>query len=178
MSVKTCRESAPAAAVRRRLRAMARAQARLDELEAELARERQRLHARYEHRINARRDRLARMEQKLESYCRQHREAIFAGGRKSLKTPLGRVGFRRSGPSVRVRPGVDRITACRRLARAGLDRFLRVRRSPDRRALNRALREGELRIDRLEDCGLEVLNSTESFHCTVYGAGDDGGGRS
>ncbi len=175
MSVKTSQDAArpgawPATVVRRRLRRMAHVRARLDALEAELARERQELEARYERRLDTRRNRLARMREELEAYCRRHRQEIFPDGRKSLETPLGKVGFRRSPASVRLRPDVDGAQASRRLERAGLERFVRVRRSPDRRALNRALREGQLTRERLAGCGMEVVDSAESFHCAVEGA--------
>lgn len=179
MSVKASEDAArtgarPATVVRRRLRRMAHDRVRLDALEAELARERQELEARYERRLDARRNRLDRMRDELETYCRRHRQEIFPDGRKSLETPLGKVGFRRSGASVRLQSEVDRGEASRRLERLGLERFVRIRRSPDRRALNRALREGELTRDLLADCGMEVVEGAESFHCAVEGAGRRG----
>ncbi|MFO7955888.1 MAG: host-nuclease inhibitor Gam family protein [Candidatus Brocadiia bacterium] len=152
---------------RRRLRLVARTKARLEGLRAEAQEELSKVAARYDGRIAALERRLKNLTDRLEGYCRRHRGEVFSDGAKSLEAPCGRLGFRRSGPRLRLQEGVDGAAACRRLREAGMPRFVRVKERPDRRAMLRDVREGKLDPAALRECGLVLHEGEERFYCST-----------
>jgi len=146
---------------------VARTHGRLDSLRAEAQEELSKVSARYDGRIAALESRLRNLTGRLEEYCRRHRADVFAEGAKSLEAPCGRLGFRRTGASLRLREGVDAADACRRLRQAGMPRFVRVKESPDRRAMLRDVRDEKLDPAVLQECGLVLEEGEERFYCST-----------
>ncbi len=155
------------AALGRKLRAVARASDRLAGLRAELQGKIAEVRGRYERRIAAAEARLERLREALEAFCRDNRNSLLPEDRKSLQTPRGTVGFRRSPPSVRLREGVTKPEAAEMLLRNDLSEFVRVRRSPRRRALRRAVTESRFDRERLRECGMQFIEGEETFYCKV-----------
>lgn len=153
--------------VAERLRRLARAQVRLDGLQAELDEQLDAVRRRYHHRIGSLRDRTSHLLADLEAYCRGEREAILPAGRKSLATPFGEVGFRKVEPAVRLHDGLTDGDACRLLRDAEIGDLVRVRETPDKPAVRKALREGRITADQLYACGLQLLAGPERFYCKL-----------
>ena len=167
VTARTRCEGAAAAHARRRLRAIKRVRGRLGRLKAEAQEELARVSARYDGRIAALEGRLRTMTDRLEQHCRRHRDELFVGGARSLVAPGGRFGFRRTPRRLRLGRGMEPEEVCRRLTEEGLSHFVRVRRSPDLRALLGAVRDGRLEAELLRGCGLSLEPPKERFHCSV-----------
>jgi phage host-nuclease inhibitor protein Gam len=150
------------------LRTIAAAQVRLARLEAELDERLDAVRRRYDRRVAALRERVLRLTGELEAHCRASRDAILPPGRKSLATTFGVVGFRKAEAVVRLRDELSDEDACRLLRRAGLDGLVRVKEAPDRNAVRRSLLEGRVTGEQLRQCGLELAEGEERFHCKVY----------
>ncbi|MGD2175673.1 MAG: host-nuclease inhibitor Gam family protein [Candidatus Brocadiaceae bacterium] len=168
MSERPRRKPDPRTAVSRKLRKIHRVHQRLASLRADLERELQEARERYQARIAAGERRLRRLKGELEDFCRRRRHSIVPEGRKSLETPFGRVGFRRGRTSVRRSEDITQREVCRRLREAGLPELIRLKERPDRRAIGRALREGDLDRALLQSCGLRVVEARDRFHCKVH----------
>ncbi|MHC4788202.1 MAG: host-nuclease inhibitor Gam family protein [Planctomycetota bacterium] len=163
----------PRAGVEAGLRCLAGAQVRLKKLQAEMDEAVDAVRRRYDRRIGALEERARRLREELESLCRTDREAVLPAGRKSLKTPYGVVGFRTGESLVRIRDGMSAPAVCRLLRRAGLGDLVRVKESPEKTAVRKALQQGRLGRDQLEDCGLQLVEQGERFHCKVRLAAAD-----
>ncbi len=148
----------------RTLRDIAVARARLDRLQAQLEEELDAVRRCREARIAALQGRFDRLLGELQGFCRARRDAILPPGRKTLVTPLGEVGFRKAEPVLRLCAGVGEEDVCRLMRRARLDALLRVRETPDRAAVYKALEEGRLTREQLRRCGLELAGGEERFH--------------
>jgi phage host-nuclease inhibitor protein Gam len=153
--------------VAERLRRMARMQSRLDSLCAELERDLDGVRQRYEGRISALRGRLTALTDELEALCRSRRDDVFEGGGKCYCTAHGEVAFRRAEAALHVRDGLSDAAVCRLLRRNRLARFVRTKEGPDRRAIRKALDEGEVDGARLGRCGLVLVDLPDHFRCTV-----------
>ena len=111
----------------------------------------------------------------LEALCRTHRGDVFDAGRKSYRTPHGEVAFRKAEPAVRIRDGLTDADVCRLLRRSRLARLVRTKESPDRPAVRKALAEAEVTQERLERCGLALVEQPEHFRCATTRALAAGG---
>jgi phage host-nuclease inhibitor protein Gam len=150
-----------------RLRRLARAEARLRAAESELEEELQEVRRRREPRVERLRRRVENLRGRLEEFCRAERADMLRDGRKSLKTPFGRVGFRSRRPAVSVADGAAEDHICRRLAERGLDGVVRVKRRINRRALRRAVEAGRLSAEELSELGLELAERPDAFQCST-----------
>jgi len=159
------------------LRRIAHARARLAALQAELDEELAGVHGRYDRRIAAMQGRVSRMHEELEQLCRAEKGVLFPGGRRTMSTPFGEVGFRRAEPVVRLRDGTTAEEACRRLREAGLDELVRTSEAPDKRAVHRALCEDRVSGEELRACGLELAGGGDRFQCRLRHDALDGFGR-
>jgi len=148
-----------------KLRRLARTQRRLERLDAELTARLDALTALYTGRIGALRSAVERMRSDIERLCRTRRDALM-GGRRSLVTAYGTVGFRRAGPSVHIEPRMLEA-ACEELCRRGLAHLVRVRREADKPAIKRALAEGGVTAELLSEWGIRVNEGEERFYCYV-----------
>ncbi len=157
----------PLLAVAQKVRRIARAQARLERLQAGLQGELDAVRRRYDRPIAAVRNRTDQLHADLEAHCRAERDAILPPGRKSLTTPFGEVGFRKAEAAIRLRDGLTEAEVCRMLQRVHLDELVRVRLSPDKPAVRKALAEERVGPDQLSRCGLVVVNGPERFHCRI-----------
>jgi len=167
MATATLPIARPRSAVAAKLRHMAGVQARLDVLSAELEQKLDVARRRYAGRIGTLQQRLRELTCELEAICRAQRDAVFADGRKSYRTPHGEVAFRKAEPAVRVRDGLTDSEVCRLLRRSRLARLVRTKQSPDRAAIRKALAEADVTADRLERCGLELTEQAEHFRCRI-----------
>ncbi len=161
--------------VDRRLRLMCRIRSRVEALRADMESELNAVRGRYAARIASRERRLDRMRTELEGLCRSERDRLLPDARKSLKTPFGRVGFRRGRPAVRMRDGVEQTEACRRLREAAHGELVRICERLDKAAVRRAVRRGKLSAEDLEEVGIELHGAEDRFYCTL--ARDGQGGR-
>lgn len=162
------RTQQPQSLVAQRLRRIARTRARLQGLQADLEQELTAARRPYEGRIATLQARLDRLHADLEAYCRGERDAILPPSRKSLVTQYGEVAFRRADAAVRLREGLAEGEVCRLLRSAGLDYLVRVRESPDKTAVRRAIRQEAVSPEQLECCGLELVEGSERFYCKVW----------
>lgn len=167
MATETLPIARPRSAVAAKLRRMAGVQARLDALSAELEQKLDVARRRYADRIGTLDQRLRDLTCELEAICRAQRDAVFADGRKSYRTPHGEVAFRKAEPAVRVRDGLTDTEVCRLLRRSRLARLVRTKESPDRPAIRKALAEADVTADRLERCGLDLAEQAEHFRCRI-----------
>lgn len=168
---------APAAAraqVAQKLRRLARAQVRLERVQAELDEQLDAVRQRYDGRVASLQDRLSRMLADLEAHCRGEREAILPPGRKSLVTPSGEVGFRKGEPTVRLCEGLAEEEVCRLLRAAQLAELVRAKEAPDKPAVRKALRDGRVSREQLRRCGLELADGRDRFYCKVGHGGPNG----
>jgi phage host-nuclease inhibitor protein Gam len=161
--------------VAEKLRRIVALQARLDGLQAELEGQVADVHRRYDRRIAALRDRSTRLMQELEQTCRAERDGLFPPGRKTLSTPFGDVGFRRSEPAIRLSPDATQSEVCRRLGEARLDDLVRTTEAPDKPALRRAIKQGRLAAAELGRFGLELTGGGERFYCRLGEPGRNAG---
>jgi phage host-nuclease inhibitor protein Gam len=159
----------PRADVAAKLRRMARIQTRLDSIHAEVERQLGAVRRRHERRMATLRQRLDAVRGELEEVCRTHRDDVFEEGRKSYRTPHGEVAFRKADVLVEVRDGLTDADVCRLLRRRRLARLVRTRESIDRQAVRRALAEGPGLRERLERCGLSVVEPPDHFRWTTAG---------
>ncbi len=166
MATDAARTAEARAAVTDRLRRLARAQARLDALSAELEAELLGVRRRREGAIGRLRRRLDTMLAELETFCRAEKDAVLPDGRKSLVTPFGEVSFRRAEPALLVEDGAE-VDVCAALRARDLADLVRVRESVDRRALRRALEEGRLGVRDLHRIGLELVEREDAFGCRL-----------
>ncbi len=162
MAGEAARNTEARAAVTQRLRRLARAQARLDALSAELEGELLGVRRRREGAIARLQRRLDAMLTDLETYCRAEKDAVLPDGRKSLVTPFGEVSFRRAEPSLVLEDNAEE-EVCAALRARDLGDLVRVRESVDRRALRRALEEGRLGVKDLRRIGLELVEREDAF---------------
>ncbi len=167
MASETAQTADARAAVTERLRRLARAQARLDVLGAELEGELFRVRRRREGAITRLQRRLDAMLSELEAYCRTEREAVLPDGRKSLATPFGEVSFRKAESALELEDGTEEEKVCASLRARDMAHLVRVRESVDRRALRRAVEEGRLNERELRRLGLALVERDDAFGCRL-----------
>lgn len=167
MAVELLNAAGPRAVVAEKLRRIGRAQSHLERLQAELGRDLDAVRRRYDSRVASLQNRTAQLRADLEAHCRAERRAILPPGRKSLSTPFGEVGFRKAEPAIRLREGFTDGEVCRMLRQAKLDHLVRVKDSPDKQAVRKALSEERVNLEQLAQCGLEAVEGLDRFHCKI-----------
>ena len=167
MSVELLSVGRANAALTRSMRHLARKELELDRRRAELNSRLEAVKGVYEQRITALERAVAREREGIEQFCRAQRDLLIAGSPKSIRTPYGRVGFRRNGSQVVLAEGVDDEGVCCALRERGLDGFVRVRQSLDRTTVKRALEAGETDEVLLAACGIRLGHSAETFYCVI-----------
>jgi phage host-nuclease inhibitor protein Gam len=139
----------------------------LSKVQAELDEALDAVRRRYDRRLGLMRRRLSDLLSKLEAYCRANRHAVLPPGRKSLVTPFGVIGFRKGEAALGLRDGLSEADVSRQLRAAELGELVRVKEAPDRPAIRKALSEGRVDGEQLLQCGIELTEGPERFHCKV-----------
>jgi len=155
------------AALQSRLRRLARAERQAERTQVELDSRLDAIKGLYTGRLSALGRAAAVLRAGIEAFCRARRRELTCGGSKSVRTPCGKVGFRRVGPTVACAPGADEEQVCEGLEGNGLGRFVRVRRAPEWAAIRRAVSKGELDPERLRSCGVHLAPAREAFYCVI-----------
>lgn len=158
-----CRRD-PVCEVDRKLRRIARHRRELDRLTAAQKAKVRSVKRRYARPLRRHRRMLRRLSAELERFCDGNRSRIIPSARKSVRTALGRVGYRKTPARVVLRRGHTKETACRALESDGLGHLVRMKRSPDRRAIKRAVVRGSLSRARLRRAGLAISGPHEKFY--------------
>jgi len=175
MSTQTIPATKAKSVLREKMALLARKQLELERVEAELNTRVEALKGLYAGRIASLQSTVENMRRGIERLCRRERDALLGESARSLRTPHGRVGFRRCAARVALRDGADEAKVCAALRGRGLDELVRVKESPDRGAIRRAHEEGDLGDELLAECGLHVVEGEENFYCVLEKA--EGAGR-
>lgn len=152
----------------------------LSELHAKLAEqllERERVQLELERQINQLRENAERYARSLAQdiaqyvsqiyeYVEAHKANIVRKGQKSIATPSGRIGYRKSKNKVILTKGVDKqdvIESLRRVLKEGAKPFIKVEESLDLQAIKQ-------NFDQVQDIkGLEYVEGIDHFFIEVEG---------
>ena len=150
-----------------KMRRLAREQVELERAESELNTRLEAVRGVYAQRITRLRAGADRLRDGIEQFCRRERAALLNGGARSVVTPHGKVGFRRTGPQVVLEDGRDVEEACHEMCGTDLAHLVRARHTLDKSAIKRALERGEVAETALARCGVRVTQGGETFYCQV-----------
>lgn len=113
----------------------------------------------YASQINPLKLAIEEMATKAQIWCEANRATLLKDGGKTAKLITGEVSWRQCQPSVRVR-GTDEVIE--RLERAGLERFVRVKKSVNKEAIG----EEPTAVANIE--GISIVEGVESFKITPF----------
>jgi len=164
MSTETMAASRAAAGLMRRL---ARVQAQSERMEAELNGRLDAVKGVYAGRMSALATARRAVLEALERHCRANRVELMHGGAKSFRTAYGRAGFRLRPVQLIATPDQDEELICQRLRERHLSHLVRVRETPDRPAIRKALDSGQMGEGLLAQCGLRLGGRDEAFFCVL-----------
>lgn len=150
-----------------RMRRLAREQVELERAESELNTRLEAVRGVYAQRITRLHAGVDRLREGIETFCRSERAELMNGDARSVATPHGKVGFRRTGAQVVLKDGREAEEACRRMCASDLDDLVRTRLALDKSAIKRALERGEVTQKALAKCGVRVTQGGEAFYCHV-----------
>jgi phage host-nuclease inhibitor protein Gam len=146
--------------VDKQLRAIGQAALKIEALEAELDAGLQKVRESYDARLAKLRARRTNLEAELVAECQKARGELFEDGVRTLACGFGTISYRRKPASLHVREGLKEDDVIEGLP-AKLRRFIRIKRSLDKRAIIAAAQAGELRKRELEKGGLTVVDGQE-----------------
>ena len=150
-----------------KMRLLAQKQLELERLESELNTRVEALKSVYTTRLSAMRATVGRLMTETEAVCRRERRALMDGAAKSVQTPYGKVGFRRSGVTVCLESDEDVGGVCDALRSRDLGRLVRAREEPDKAAIRSALVAGQVDEAVLKRCGVRIEGGDERFYCVL-----------
>lgn len=147
----------------RKLTRLHRRRVAIERLQAEMDAALQQVTRRYAARLRRRQSAIESLGAELEQFCTQHRDAVFGGPQKTLRTRAGTVGFRSGRPRVLIRDGLHQAQVCTKLRAADLPALIRVEETLDKTAVIQAWKAHRLTPRQLAHCGLRIADPAESF---------------
>jgi len=103
-------------------------------------------------------------EEKLEALCNEHRNLIFTGDEKTLKTPFGSFGFRMGGEKLILDDEESEVIALiRKSAKKFADVFVVIKESISKTAIKKAVASGEIKPEKLTAMSMHLEREEKFF---------------